>query len=175
MTEKTVINIDDVPLADRGNGKQFAVKWGRVGPLVGLSTVWVARCTSFRRARRRFPSTVITCRMSCFSSFPARANIGSARRSSESAAATSLPRRPAATFRRARAASASTIWHVSGTMSPFRARAYFSNHLRCPIRPPNRALAPVSVPAPFGDMRVPRSSAGRKPRPADIAQNSGGR
>jgi len=31
MTEKTVINIDDVPLVDRGNGKQFAVKWGRVG------------------------------------------------------------------------------------------------------------------------------------------------
>src|SRR5215813_8005518 len=37
MTEKTVINIDDVPLVDRGNGKQFAVKWGRVGPLVGLN------------------------------------------------------------------------------------------------------------------------------------------
>ena len=33
MTEKTVINIDDVPLGDRGNGKQFAVKWGRVSPL----------------------------------------------------------------------------------------------------------------------------------------------
>ena len=28
MTEKIVINIDDVPLVDRGNGKQFAVKWG---------------------------------------------------------------------------------------------------------------------------------------------------
>jgi hypothetical protein len=26
MTEKTVINIDDVPLVDRGNGKRFAVK-----------------------------------------------------------------------------------------------------------------------------------------------------
>ena len=37
MTEKTVINIDDVPLMDRGNGKRFAVKWGRVGPLVGLN------------------------------------------------------------------------------------------------------------------------------------------
>jgi len=37
MTEKTVINIDDVPVVDRGNGKQFAVKWGRVGPLVGLN------------------------------------------------------------------------------------------------------------------------------------------
>jgi uncharacterized cupin superfamily protein len=37
MTDKTVIHIDDVPLVDRGNGKQFAVKWGRVGPLVGLN------------------------------------------------------------------------------------------------------------------------------------------
>jgi uncharacterized cupin superfamily protein len=36
MTEKAVINIDDVPLLDRGNGKQFAVKWGRVGQLLGL-------------------------------------------------------------------------------------------------------------------------------------------
>jgi uncharacterized cupin superfamily protein len=37
MSEKTVINIDDVPLQDRGNGKQFAVKWGRAGPLLGLA------------------------------------------------------------------------------------------------------------------------------------------
>jgi uncharacterized cupin superfamily protein len=37
MTEKAVINIDDVPLLDRGNGKQFAVKWGRVGSLLGLT------------------------------------------------------------------------------------------------------------------------------------------
>jgi uncharacterized cupin superfamily protein len=37
MSEKTVINIDDVPLQDRGNGKQFAVKWGRAGPLLGLT------------------------------------------------------------------------------------------------------------------------------------------
>jgi len=37
MTSKIVINLDEVPLADRGNGKQFAVKWGRVGPLVGLN------------------------------------------------------------------------------------------------------------------------------------------
>jgi uncharacterized cupin superfamily protein len=33
---KPVINIADIPLADRGDGKQFAVKWGRVGPLLGL-------------------------------------------------------------------------------------------------------------------------------------------
>jgi uncharacterized cupin superfamily protein len=37
MTEKVVVNIGDVPLLDRGNGKQFAVKWGRAGPLLGLS------------------------------------------------------------------------------------------------------------------------------------------
>jgi uncharacterized cupin superfamily protein len=37
MTEKVVINIDDVPLSDRGNGKQFAVKWGRTGALLGLT------------------------------------------------------------------------------------------------------------------------------------------
>jgi hypothetical protein len=43
MTEKTVINIDDVPLVDRGNGKQFAVKWGRVGLWSG-SITWVAWC-----------------------------------------------------------------------------------------------------------------------------------
>jgi uncharacterized cupin superfamily protein len=37
MSDKIVINVADVPLSDRGNGRQFAVKWGRVGPLVGLS------------------------------------------------------------------------------------------------------------------------------------------
>ena len=37
MKAVSVINIDDAPLVDRGNGKQFAVKWGRVGPLVGLN------------------------------------------------------------------------------------------------------------------------------------------
>ncbi len=38
MTEaKPVVNIADVPLFDRGNGKQFAVKWGRAGPLLGLN------------------------------------------------------------------------------------------------------------------------------------------
>jgi len=36
MTDRPVINIDDVPLADRGNGGQFALRWGRVGPTLGL-------------------------------------------------------------------------------------------------------------------------------------------
>jgi uncharacterized cupin superfamily protein len=37
MTDRPVVHIDEVPLLDRGNGKQFAVKWGRVGPLLGLN------------------------------------------------------------------------------------------------------------------------------------------
>jgi uncharacterized cupin superfamily protein len=37
MTERPVINVADVPLNERGNGKQFAVKWGRAGPLLGLA------------------------------------------------------------------------------------------------------------------------------------------
>jgi uncharacterized cupin superfamily protein len=38
MTEANpVVNIADVPLLDRGNGKQFAVKWGRAGALLGLA------------------------------------------------------------------------------------------------------------------------------------------
>jgi uncharacterized cupin superfamily protein len=37
MSEMAVINIADVPLLDRGNGKSFAVKWGRVAPLLGLN------------------------------------------------------------------------------------------------------------------------------------------
>jgi hypothetical protein len=50
MTEKTVINIDDAPLMDPGNGKQFAVKWGRVGPLVGLNGLG---CAVARRTARQ--------------------------------------------------------------------------------------------------------------------------
>jgi uncharacterized cupin superfamily protein len=42
MTEKIVINIDEVPLVDRGNGRQFAVKWGRVGQLLGLNSLGCA-------------------------------------------------------------------------------------------------------------------------------------
>jgi hypothetical protein len=92
MTEKTVINIDEVPLVDRGNGKQFAVKWGRVGPLVGLNSLSCA--VHVVPPGKNFPSTVITYRTSCSSSCPGRVNIGLARRSSRFAAATSLLRRP---------------------------------------------------------------------------------
>jgi uncharacterized cupin superfamily protein len=34
---KPVVNIAEVPLMDRGNGKNFVAKWGRAGPLVGLT------------------------------------------------------------------------------------------------------------------------------------------
>ena len=37
MTDKPVVNIADVPLRDTGNVKQFAAKWGRAGPLLGLT------------------------------------------------------------------------------------------------------------------------------------------
>ena len=42
MSEKPVINVNDVPLTDRGNGKSFAVKWGRVGPVIGLNALGCA-------------------------------------------------------------------------------------------------------------------------------------
>jgi uncharacterized cupin superfamily protein len=42
MTDNPVINIADVPLAERGNGKQFAVKWGRAGPTIGLANLGCA-------------------------------------------------------------------------------------------------------------------------------------
>ena len=35
--EKPIVNIADVPLLDRGNGEQFVAKWGRTGPLLGLT------------------------------------------------------------------------------------------------------------------------------------------
>ena len=41
-TKSPVMNIADVPLADRGNGKSFAFKWGRVGPLLGLEALGCA-------------------------------------------------------------------------------------------------------------------------------------
>ena len=34
---RPVVNIDDVPLKDQGQGARFAVKWGRAGPMVGLT------------------------------------------------------------------------------------------------------------------------------------------
>ena len=38
MTQtKLIVNIADVPLTERGNGRQFAVKWCRAGPLLGLT------------------------------------------------------------------------------------------------------------------------------------------
>jgi uncharacterized cupin superfamily protein len=39
---KPVVNIDDVPLLDRGHGEKFALKWGRVGPLIGAQRLGCA-------------------------------------------------------------------------------------------------------------------------------------
>jgi uncharacterized cupin superfamily protein len=37
MTQKPIVNIAEVPLMDRGHGEKFAVRWGRAGPLLGVS------------------------------------------------------------------------------------------------------------------------------------------
>jgi len=42
VSEKPAINIYDLPLMDRGNGKSFVVKWGRVGPALGLNALGCA-------------------------------------------------------------------------------------------------------------------------------------
>jgi len=42
MTDKPIVNIDDVPVMDRAHGEKFAVKWGRAGPLVGLTALGCA-------------------------------------------------------------------------------------------------------------------------------------
>ena len=34
---KPMVNIVDIPLVDRGHREKFAVQWGRVGPLIGLT------------------------------------------------------------------------------------------------------------------------------------------
>jgi uncharacterized cupin superfamily protein len=42
MGERPIINVADVPLVERGNGKAFAVKWGRVGTALGLQALGCA-------------------------------------------------------------------------------------------------------------------------------------
>lgn len=42
MTDKPVINVDDLPLAERVNGNSFAVKRGRIGPAPGLTALGCA-------------------------------------------------------------------------------------------------------------------------------------
>ena len=42
MSGGPILNIADVPLAERGNGGAFAVKCGRVGPLLGLKALGCA-------------------------------------------------------------------------------------------------------------------------------------
>ena len=40
--ENPVVNIAEVAMMDRGHGEAFAVKWGRVGPQLGLSALGCA-------------------------------------------------------------------------------------------------------------------------------------
>jgi uncharacterized cupin superfamily protein len=40
--KKPVVNIDDVPLTDRGHGEKFVLKWGRIGPLIGAQALGCA-------------------------------------------------------------------------------------------------------------------------------------
>jgi uncharacterized cupin superfamily protein len=42
MAEKPVININDAALAERGHAERFRVKWGRIGPQLGLSRIGCA-------------------------------------------------------------------------------------------------------------------------------------
>ena len=42
MSGRPIVNLADVPLADRGNGGAFAVKWGRIGPVLGLQSLGCA-------------------------------------------------------------------------------------------------------------------------------------
>ena len=42
MSAKPIINVADVPLVERGNARAFAVKWGRVGPELGLRALGCA-------------------------------------------------------------------------------------------------------------------------------------
>jgi uncharacterized cupin superfamily protein len=42
MSDKPIIHIDDVALVERGNGKSFSVKWGRIGPAPGLTALGCA-------------------------------------------------------------------------------------------------------------------------------------
>ena len=39
---KPVVNIADVELMDRGHGEKFALKWGRIGPLIGAQALGCA-------------------------------------------------------------------------------------------------------------------------------------
>lgn len=40
--ETPVVNVADVAMMDRGHGEAFAVKWGRVGPQLGLNALGCA-------------------------------------------------------------------------------------------------------------------------------------
>jgi len=42
MANKPLVNVADVPLMDRGRGERFSVRWGRIGPAIGLTNLGFA-------------------------------------------------------------------------------------------------------------------------------------
>jgi uncharacterized cupin superfamily protein len=42
QSDRPVLNLADVPLIERANGQKFAVKWGRIAPLLGLESLGCA-------------------------------------------------------------------------------------------------------------------------------------
>src|SRR5229473_165557 len=42
MASKPLVNVADVPLMDRGHGERFSVRWGRIGPAIGLTNLGCA-------------------------------------------------------------------------------------------------------------------------------------
>jgi uncharacterized cupin superfamily protein len=52
--DNPILNIADVPMMDRGHGEMFAVKWGRVGPQLGLVSLGCA-VHVVPRGKKAFP------------------------------------------------------------------------------------------------------------------------
>ena len=42
ILDNPILNVADVPMMDRGHGEAFAVKWGRIGPRLGLVSLGCA-------------------------------------------------------------------------------------------------------------------------------------
>jgi uncharacterized cupin superfamily protein len=42
ILDNPILNVADVPMMDRGHGETFAVRWGRVGPQLGLVSLGCA-------------------------------------------------------------------------------------------------------------------------------------
>jgi uncharacterized cupin superfamily protein len=54
MPEQRIVNVEDIPLADNGNGQQFVAKIGRAGPRIG-STGLGCTLTVIQPGKRAYP------------------------------------------------------------------------------------------------------------------------